>query len=503
MKWVNQEGERESCWCLLCESYDKYTRVSVMADPGEGSDGRGGGEQNRRTMSNIKKRIRVAGDRRAFRRTRSTIDNLRFVFDQVDVDGDGVIKRAKFEDLLVHFGISKNSIEAHERLQNSGYGDQDNITFSEFTSVVEEWGTRGKGINVDVEAERWANDPMLIDETGTIFDPKNEEEETQKSMTDRYSVIPLWMVHDERFKKLVAGGIAGIFAKTFVAPADRVKILFQVHSSKKFTILNAVRESVSIVNKEGVPALWRGNWATVLRVFPYAGIQFLTFDMYSAYLKGTRPAKADERYVPEFWRLQGERLLSGAMAGATSVAVTYPLDLVRARMAVQQLDPTAAGNIGVVNTFRSIVREEGYYGLFRGMKPTLIGILPYAGFAFLGFHWMKSSVERIKQREILWWERLLCGSLAGLTAQSMSYPLDMVRRRMQTERVVFADTREVSRYESINGTLSMIRKSEGFRGLFKGLTMNWLKGPLAVGISFAANDYIRREMGVLEKREVP
>jgi hypothetical protein len=74
---------------------------------------------------------------------------------------------------------------------------------------------------------------------------------------------------------------------------------------------------------------------------------------------------------------------------------------------------------------------------------------------------------------------------------------------MQTERVVFADTREVSRYESINGTLSMIRKSEGFRGLFKGLTMNWLKGPLAVGISFAANDYIRREMGVLEKREVP
>ena len=191
------------------------------------------------------------------------------------------------------------------------------------------------------------------------------------------------------------------------------------------------------------------------------------------------------------------------MAGATSVAVTYPLDLVRARMAVQQLDPTAAGNIGVVNTFRSIVREEGYYGLFRGMKPTLIGILPYAGFAFLGFHWMKSSVERIKQREILWWERLLCGSLAGLTAQSVSYPLDMVRRRMQTERVVFADTREVSRYESINGTLSMIRKSEGFRGLFKGLTMNWLKGPLAVGISFAANDYIRREMGVLEKREVP
>ena len=294
--------------------------------------------------------------------------------------------------------------------------------------------------------------------------------------------------------KFVSGGVAGIVAKTTVAPADRVKILFQVHTSKKFTLANMSREIGSIVQQDGITALWRGNFASVLRVFPYAGIQFFSFDAYSSVFRNTRP-KREKVVVPTYWRLQGERLISGAMAGATSVAVTYPLDLIRARMAVQM--SANGARVGFVKTFRTILNEGGAPSFFRGIRPTLLGILPYAGFAFLGFHSIKGHVEEIRGREILWWERLLCGSLAGLIAQSISYPLDMVRRRMQTERVIFAeDPASRIRYSSIGGTLNLIYRAEGFRGIFKGLTMNWIKGPLAVGISFSTNDYLKKQFGL-------
>lgn len=44
-------------------------------------------------------------------------------------------------------------------------------------------------------------------------------------------------------------------------------------------------------------------------------------------------------------------------------------------------------------------------------------------------------------------------------------------------------------YSTILGTMQQIVTEEGVvRGLYKGLSMNWVKGPLAVGISFTTFD---------------
>uniref|UniRef100_A0A3B4XG62 Solute carrier family 25 member 42 n=1 Tax=Seriola lalandi dorsalis TaxID=1841481 RepID=A0A3B4XG62_SERLL len=84
-------------------------------------------------------------------------------------------------------------------------------------------------------------------------------------------------------------------------------------------------------------------------------------------------------------------------------------------------------------------------------------------------------------------ERLAFGACAGLIGQSASYPLDVVRRRMQTAGVTG------SSYGTILGTMREIVTQEGVvRGLYKGLSMNWLKGPVAVGISFTTFDITHR-----------
>ncbi|CAN7983910.1 unnamed protein product, partial [Ixodes hexagonus] len=80
-------------------------------------------------------------------------------------------------------------------------------------------------------------------------------------------------------------------------------------------------------------------------------------------------------------------------------------------------------------------------------------------------------------------ERLVFGALGGLIGQSSSYPLDIVRRRMQTAPLTGHS------YTSIWGTLRSVYLQEGLiGGLYKGLSMNWVKGPIAVGISFMTFD---------------
>ena len=80
--------------------------------------------------------------------------------------------------------------------------------------------------------------------------------------------------------------------------------------------------------------------------------------------------------------------------------------------------------------------------------------------------------------------RLLFGGFAGILAQTCTYPLDIVRRRVQVHG-------QVNGTSSVVSALVHIGKTEGLSGLYKGLTMNWMKGPLAVAISFTTNDMVK------------
>ena len=57
------------------------------------------------------------------------------------------------------------------------------------------------------------------------------------------------------------------------------------------------------------------------------------------------------------------------------------------------------------------------------------------------------------------------------------------------------------RYTGIMQTMRTIVMEEGWLGLFKGVQMNWIKGPIAVGISFTVNDVILKWLSSLEAGE--
>lgn len=73
-------------------------------------------------------------------------------------------------------------------------------------------------------------------------------------------------------------------SKTTVAPLDRIKILLQAHSAhyKHLGVFSGLRQ---IVKKESFLALYKGNGAQMVRIFPYAAIQFTSFEFYKKVMK--------------------------------------------------------------------------------------------------------------------------------------------------------------------------------------------------------------------------
>jgi len=127
----------------------------------------------------------------------------------------------------------------------------------------------------------------------------------------------------------ISGGIAGIFSKSLVAPFERVKILFQT-STKKFTYRAAFHEGLHICKTEGFWALWKGNGATAIRVFPYSAAQFVAFDYFQAAMMRSE-ATSIQRNIINF--------ICGSLAGVCATALTYPAELIRTRMAIEKKSP--------------------------------------------------------------------------------------------------------------------------------------------------------------------
>ncbi|KAI4502824.1 hypothetical protein M0802_001868 [Mischocyttarus mexicanus] len=291
-------------------------------------------------------------------------------------------------------------------------------------------------------------------------------------------------------KSLLAGGVAGICSKTTVAPLDRIKILLQAHN-KHYKHLGVVSGLQEIVKRETVFALYKGNWAQMIRIFPYAAIQFTAFEFYSKYL---RSLFQKSRHIEKFF--------AGSAAGVTAATLTYPLDTIRARLAFQVTGEHVY--TGIIHTAASIFKNEGgFRALYRGFLPTIVGMIPYAGFSFYSFEKLKylfmkylpyytcSKCDRNTGGLVLTLpSKIICGGLAGAIAQSFSYPLDVTRRRMQLAMMNPATHKYSS---SMLSTMKLTYNESGImKGLYRGMSINYIRGIPMVAVSFTTYEIMKQ-----------
>ncbi|XP_023819208.1 graves disease carrier protein isoform X1 [Oryzias latipes] len=289
-------------------------------------------------------------------------------------------------------------------------------------------------------------------------------------------------------RSFVAGGVAGCCAKTTIAPLDRVKILLQ-GQSPHYKHLGVFSTLLNVPKKEGILGLYKGNGAMMVRIFPYGAIQFMAFDKYKKLLN-TRVGITGHVH----------RLMAGSMAGLTAVMFTYPLDVVRARLAFQVTGHHRYS--GIVNVFQSVYRMEGVSGFYRGLTPTLIGMAPYAGLSFFTFGTLKSlGLKHFPEKlgrpssdnpDVLVLKshiNLLCGGVAGAFAQTVSYPLDVTRRRMQLGTAL----PDSDKCGSPMKTMKYVYETYGIRrGLYRGLSLNYIRCIPSQAMAFTTYEFMKQ-----------
>ncbi|KAI5403697.1 Adenine nucleotide transporter bt1 [Lathyrus oleraceus] len=168
-------------------------------------------------------------------------------------------------------------------------------------------------------------------------------------------------------------------------------------------------------------------------------------------------------------------LIAGACAGVSSTICTYPLELLKTRLTIQR----GVYN-GLLDAFVKIIKEEGPAELYRGLTPSLIGVIPYSATNYFAYDTLRKAYQKIfKQEKIGNIETLLIGSAAGAISSTATFPLEVARKQMQVGAL---SGRQV--YRDVLHALVSILEKEGIQGLYRGLGPSCMKLVPAAGISF-------------------
>ncbi|KAJ3330813.1 hypothetical protein HDU76_004781 [Blyttiomyces sp. JEL0837] len=313
-------------------------------------------------------------------------------------------------------------------------------------------------------------------------------------------ISPFWSkyVHDgwpknvsNPIKLLIAGGIAGGVSRTVVAPLERLKVLLQTNaipSGQGF-----VQSFKFMVQRDGVLGMFRGNGINVLRIVPYSAVQFMTYEIMKTTLKKPNEDLSAFR-----------RLCAGAIAGLCSVFATYPLDFLRTRISIAQSSSSKTTNnitssipsskrIGLVPIAVHIYKTEGgLRGFYRGMGVSLFGVAPYMALNLALYDYIRAATSSYTDYHDSAHSmmgtaigRLASGAMAGCISQTCTYPMEVVRRRLQIQPV------------GVGVVTLCVRvwETEGVIGFWRGLVPNVVKVVPAAAVSFMTYETCKGFLG--------
>uniref|UniRef100_A0A672JBS1 Calcium-binding mitochondrial carrier protein SCaMC-1-like n=1 Tax=Salarias fasciatus TaxID=181472 RepID=A0A672JBS1_SALFA len=384
---------------------------------------------------------------------------LRLTFKSLDKNNDGRIDFMEIKQSLADLGLDISKEEAEKILQSIDVDGTMTLDWNEWR----EHFLFNPATNLQEIIRYWKHTTALdIGDSLTIPDEFTEEEKT----------TGLW------WKQLAAGAVAGAVSRTGTAPLDRMKVFLQVHASKsnKISLVGGFKD---MIKEGGLSSLWRGNGINVLKIAPETAIKFMAYEQYKKML-ASEPGKVKTH----------ERFLAGSLAGATAQTAIYPMEVLKTRLTLRKTGQYS----GIFDCAKKILKKEGVKAFYKGYLPNILGIIPYAGIDLAVYEslknlWLSHYAKDTANPGIL--VLLGCGTLSSTCGQLASYPLALVRTRMQAQASL-----EGSEQLPMTKLVKNILEKDGFFGLYRGILPNFMKVLPAVSISYVVYEYMRSGLGI-------
>ncbi|KAL2268351.1 hypothetical protein VTJ83DRAFT_3197 [Remersonia thermophila] len=309
-------------------------------------------------------------------------------------------------------------------------------------------------------------------------------------------------------KDLLSGAAGGIAQVLIGQPFDIVKVRLQTQTTHP----SAFAAAQSIWRNEGPLAFYKGTLTPLLGIGACVSIQFGAFHFARRYLESRAAASSSSSSSSSSTAPRpltySELYAAGAFAGVANSVLSGPIEHVRIRL---QTQPHGAARLygGPWDCVRKLARAGGWgHGLYRGQAVTVLREAQAYGVWFLAFEYlMNADAARrgVDRSDIPSWKVALYGGLAGEALWLASYPLDVVKSKMQTDgfRVKASEAGGPAhglaglgeqRYRNMRDCFAQTWRHEGLRGFWKGIGPTLLRAmPVSAG-TFAVVELTMRAL---------
>lgn len=279
--------------------------------------------------------------------------------------------------------------------------------------------------------------------------------------------------------EFLSGALSGAMTKAVLAPLETIRTRMVVGVGSK----NISGSFLEIVERQGWKGLWAGNGINMLRIIPTQAIELGTFEC----VKRTMTSAQEKWNAVECPKMQiGDVSMSfslswispvavgGAAAGVVSTLACHPLEVLKDRLTVS---PEVYPRLGIA--ISKIYKDGGIGAFYAGLVPTLIGMLPYSTCYYFMYDKMKKSYCQAKNKKSLNRpEMLLVGALAGFAASTISFPLEVARKRLMVGML------QGKCPPNMAAALAEVVREQGLIGLYRGWGASCLKVMPSSGITW-------------------
>ncbi|KAL0795522.1 hypothetical protein Bca101_066899 [Brassica carinata] len=150
----------------------------------------------------------------------------------------------------------------------------------------------------------------------------------------------------------------------------------------------------------------------------------------------------------------------------------------------------------IITSLQNIVKKEGVRGMYRGLSPTIIALLPNWAVYFSVYGKLKDVLQS-SDGKLSVGANMVAAAGAGAATSIATNPLWVVKTRLMIQGI----RADVVPYKSIMSAFSRICHEEGLRGLYSGILPS-LAGISHVAIQFPAYEKIKQYMANIDNTSV-